>query len=423
MGLAVEKELRYLAEVSFDTAADATFATGIAFLAIEPNFEGFIESNVDNLNYRQRALATRDKVAGLANGSASFGMYWHGRSTAVADDARATVTTPDFPQGAFLLNAWGGQRLGYRTIVASGTTAAPVVEAGDGAQYEAGDWVFHHSTAVDATRGYFRKIASISTDTLTMWAGHVLATATANDVLGAVISYYPRSSVLAAARQYLSFYDSGDDSDDARYGTGCQLNLTSIEGLNAGESPRLNFEIMATTIVNEGITQPSAGTPLGDAPLVTSTGDDTLVYLVAVGSNLAAIEPQSISITAGIACKPIPCTGGHNGRSGYVLSGDSLDSTMVEIVVPYDDSWNTAYAAGTKYQLLVQVGTQAGRAVGVFFSRLDLAEDPARTSATDLSTTTLKFRATESQVSTAATGAALDKVRAKIELLFSCALS
>lgn len=423
MGLAIEKELRYQAEVSFCTLVDSDWSDGIVFLALDPNFEGFVESNVDNLNYRQRALATRDKVAGLANGTASWGNYMHGRGTAVADDARATVTSPNFPLAAFLSNAWGGQRLGYRTIVASGSTTAPVVEAGDGAQYTAGEWVFHHSTAVDATRGYFRKIESISTDTFTMWGGHALPTATANDVLGAVISFFPRSSVLAAARQYLSIYDSGDDSDDARYGLGCQLNLVGIEGFNAGESPRLNFEVMATRIVNEGIAQPAAGTPLGDAPLVTSTGDDTIVSLSAVGATLATIEPQSISITAGIACGPVPCVGGQEGRSGYRITGDSLDSTMVEIVVPYDDAWNTAYAAGTKYQLLIQVGTVAGRAVGAFFTRLDFAEDPARTAATDLSTSTLRFRATESQVSTAATGATLDQVRAKIELLFTCALS
>lgn len=423
MGLAIEKELRYQAEVSFCVLVDADWSDGIVFLAIDPNFEGFIESNVENANYRQRALATRDKVPGLANGSGSFGMYLHGRGTAVADDARATVTTPDFPLSAFMLNAWGGQRLGYRTLVASGTTAAPVVEAGDGSQYTAGEWVFAYDTSTDATRGYFRKIESISTDTLTMWAGHDLPTADANDVLGAVISFFPRSSVLAAARQYLSVYDSGDDSDDARYGVGCQFNLTGIEGLNAGEEPQLKFEIMATRVVNEGITQPTAGTPIGDAPLVTSIGDDTIVSLSAVAATLATIEPQSITVTPGIACGPIPCTGGQEGRSGYRLTGESLDSTMVEIVVPYDDSWNTAYAAGTKYQLLVQVGTVAGRAFGLFFPRLDFAEDPARTSATDLSTSTLKFRATESQVATAATGAALDQVRSKIELLLSCALS
>lgn len=425
MGLGIEREVRYQNEVTFGVLVDADWSDGIAFLAIDPSSEGMQQSTLDNMNYRQTALATRPKVLSLANGTCSFKIYMHGSSAVVADDARATVTSPRFPIGDFIRNAWGGQRLGYRTTVGSGTTAAPVVETGDGAEFLAGDWGFFVDVSTDTTRGYFRKIASISTDTLTMWAGHLLPAApAAGDILGAVISYYPHVDIIKnpahASHLTQSFLFMGDDSDDAQQGVGVKLNLTAEEGYNAGEMPTLTFEGMVTQIVNEGLSQPTAGTPLGDAPLVTGTGDDTIVSFSAVGASLATITPQSITPTPSIASQPIPSPGGLEGRAGYTLAQDSADGVTVEMVVPYDDAWATAFAAGTRYQLLIQVGTQPGRAVGRWFPNLEIYEDPARTVSTDLTTTTLKLRALESEVSTAATGDALIRVRSKTEILFSC---
>lgn len=426
MGLGVEREVRYQAEVTFGTIVDADWSDGQPFLAIDPSSEELRGQTVDNMNYRQRALATRAKVLGLENGSCSFKIYWHGRATVVADDARATITSPNFPAAHFLQNAWGGVRLGYRTVVASGTTTAPVVEAGDGAQYEAADWVFAIDVSVDTTRGYFRKVASISTDTFTMWSGHPIPfTPAASDIFGAVIQCYPHVDIIKnpahASHITHSFMFMGDDSDDLQQGVGVKLNLVAIEGTNAGELPMLSFEGMVAEVDNEGIAQPTAGTPVGDAPLVVSIGDDTIVSLSAVGSPLATIAPQSVSFGTGLASQPVPCVGGVQGRSGHTLAQGTADEITVELVVPYDDAWNTAYAAGTRYQLLYQVGTQPGRAVAKFFANLELVEDPQRTVSTDLTTTTLRLRALESEASTAATGDALEKVRAKCEILFSCA--
>lgn len=427
MGLGAEREVRYQNETTFATLP-AAWSSGTPFLAIDPNSEGLKQDTVENANYRQRALATRAKVLALANGTCSFKCYAHGRSTAVTSGSRATITSPNFHLAHFLQNAWGGIRLGYRTTIASGTAAAPVVAAAAGANYAAGDWVFFIDISVDTTRGYFRKIASISTDTFTMWAGHDLpATPAASDIMGAVIQAYPHVDVIKnpahASHLTQSFLFMGDDSDDAQQGVGVKLNLTAEEGYGAGEMPTMTFEGMSTELTNEAITQPSAGTPIGDAPLVTSTGDDTIVSFSAVGATLATITPQSITITPGIASQPIPAVGGVQGRSGYTLAQSSADEVMVEMVVAYDDAYASAFAAGTRYQLLVQVGTQPGRAIGRFFANLEIAEDPARTVSTDLTTTTLKLRALESDVATAATGDNLEKVRAKTEWLFSCATS
>lgn len=427
-GHAAEREVAYQNETTFGTVVDPTWASRTVFLCVEPNFEAMQQSTIDNLNYRQRALATRGKVQSLANGTFSFGLYMHGRLTAVADDARSTITSPNFPIAHLMQNAWGGIRLGYRTVLSGGSAAEPDVEAGDGGQYAAGDWGFFIDGSSTSGPGYFRKIESIDTDTLTLWAGHDLPFTPANgDILGSVIQAYPHTSILVnpnnASHLTQSFLAMGDLADDAQQGAGCKLNLSAIEGLAPGEAAMLRFEGMATQIDNEAITQPSAGTPVGDAPLATATGDDTTVYISAVGAALAAVEAQSVTVTPGINSQPIPCVGGIEGRSGYTLTASSADETMIEVNVDYDDAWNTAFAAETRYQILIQVGNVPGRAFAVFAANCELVEDPSRGAATDLTVSVLKFRCLESAVSTAATGDDLEKVRAKIELLFSTALS
>lgn len=427
-GSGIEMELRYQNEVTFGTIPDADWSDGVTFLAFEFDQSGLKRTDAENPNYRQRVFSTRAKVLGLAHGEFSFKVVLHGRGTAVADDARATITTPNFPIGHFMQNAWGGVRLGYRTVLASGSAAAPVVEAGDGAQFTSGDWGFFHDTGTDATRGYFRKMESISVDTLTMWAGHSLPFApAANDVLGAVIQFYPHRLIMVnqahASHLTQSFVHFGEIADDMQQAAGCKLNLAGIEGLGAGEQPALSFTAMATQVVKENLTLPTAATPLGDAPLMTGTGDDTLVYISAVGAALATVEWQSISITPGIASQPVPCVGGVEGRSGFTIDGGSIDSTMIEVVADYTDDWAVGYLAGTRYQVLIQIGTVAGRAIAFFAANCELAEDPERSVSTDMASCTLRFRPLESAVSTSATGDALEKVRAKIEILCSCALS
>lgn len=425
-GAAVERELRYQNEVSFGVIVDADWSDGVPFLAVDPDFTGMQQQTIENMNYRQRALATRGKVLSLANGACQFKVYLHGRSTAAAEGSRATRTTPDFPIADFMQNAWGGVRLGYCAGIASGSASAPVVDAAAGANYAAGDWGFFIDS--DTGEGEFKKILSIATDTLTFWAGHDLSfTPAATDTVGAVIQCYPHTDILKnknhASHLTQSFLDLGDLADDGRQGVGVKLNLTAIEGIAAGEAAQLVFEGMVTQLVNAGIAHPTVGTPLGDAPVVTSTGDDTFVQISEVGAALADIEAQSVTITPGISSQAVKGPGGLEGVHGYNLVQGSADSMMVEVVVDYDDAWNTAFRAGTRYQVLVQVGREPGRAWGAFFANCEIAEDPQRTATTDLSTTTLKLRPLESEVSTAATGDNLEKVRAKGELLFSVATS
>lgn len=422
-GAGIERELRYQNEVSFGVLVDSDWSDGVVFLCVEPNFEGMQRKVVPNNNYRQRALATRPNVLGLRNGACGFKVYLHGRSTAAAEGARSTMTTPSFPIADFMQNAWGGVRLGFCTGIASGSATQPVVDAADGAEYEAGDWGFFIDS--DTGQGELRKILSISTDTLTLWAGHELSfTPAATDTVGAVIQCYPHTDILKnpnhASHRTQSFLDMGDLADDSRQGVGVKLNLTGVEGIVAGEAGMLVFEGMVTQLVNEGITQPATGTPLESTPVVTSTGDDTFVWISEVGEDLELVEASAFSVTPAIASSARTGPGGLEGVHGYKLVEGSGDSAMIEVVVDYDDVWNTAFDAETRFQVLIQVGTEPGVAYGWAAMNCELVEDPQRGSE-DLAISTLRFRPLESTVSTAATGSALEKVRAKLELLLTVA--
>lgn len=423
-----EHSLLYQNEVTFGVLVDADWSDGVTFLAIDPSpMRAMQRQVIPNDNYRQRVFQTRPVVHSLANGEFEFGVYLHGRSTAVANAARATITSPRFPIADFLQNAWGGIRLGYRTTVASGTTAAPVVFATAGAQFEAGDWVWAYDTAGDATRGYPRKIASRSSDTLTMWPGHELPSANASDVLAAVISAYPHRSRMVnpnhASHLTQSFLRFGELSEDVQQALGTKLNFSSVEGLEPGGAAFMKFAAMATQIRKEGLTAPTPVDPLGDAPLAVATGDDTIVSISEVGATLAPVEAQSFVITPGLASQPIPCVGGLEGRSGYTLAADSADAVMLEVHVDYDSSWSIGFLANTRYQVLIQVGTEGGRGWFCFAANCELVEDPQGGEETDLTVSILKFRPLESEIVTAATGDALERVRAKVEFGFSCALS
>src|SRR5688572_9270226 len=109
-GAGIERECRYQIESTFGTPPDSDWSDGIVFLCVDPDVTSLGQQLFENRNYRQRALSTREMVKSLKSGSTvPMGVYAHGRSTAVADDARATVTTPNFPLGHFMQCAWGGE--------------------------------------------------------------------------------------------------------------------------------------------------------------------------------------------------------------------------------------------------------------------------------------------------------------------------
>lgn len=418
-----ERTVVQFTETTFGSPPANWSASGTAFLCIDPNFEGVQQGSIENANYRQRALATREKVHALRNCTVSFGVYAHGRGgTSVAEGSQATT---DY-QAALMQNAWGGVQLGYRANIAAGSTATSVnVAAGTGGNFPDGSAMFL-CDASDGNRGRFVVVLDRSTDALALKVACPFGSPDAADTGGAVIVHYFDTDALVnqADANYItqSFLAFGELSDDVIQVSGGKCNLTAIEGIAPGEAPVLRFEVLCATHDNDAVTAPTGFTdPDGEAPVVAATGSDTYVSIVAYGTEeLVDVEAQSVTITPGVASQLVPCVGGVEGRSGYTLTG--FDDTMIEIVVDYDDAWATGWESGTQYHVMVQVGSTAGSAIGWYAPRVELAEDPQRTVSTDLVTCTLKFRCLEDTATTTETGDRLEQFRSKLLYLRSVPL-
>lgn len=413
-----ERTAFYFRELTYGTPPASWDASGVAFLCLEPSVDGLVADQLENMNYRQRALANYLLVRSLRNGQIGFGMYGRGSGVVTAEDANAL----SFELAEMLLNAWGGIDLGYATGLASGTAAAPVVDAGDGAQYVAGNWIFAYDAS--AAAGEFVVLDGVSTDTLDpRWPLTFTPDGGGADSAGAVIAAFLNTPALInsahADHETHSFWFQGDNAGDLFEALGVKLNLTAIEGLAPGEAPRLNFEGMCRTFTDPATLNPLIeDTPAGNAPLSTATGAATTVKIGNAGSTMSIIAPNSYSITPGVASQRIRGLSSH-GIIGNTLAQQSADTPLIEIAVPYDDTYFAEYEANTLKQLLIQVGNQRGQAFGIFAPRLQYAENPKRGVSDDIATINLKFRPLEHDAASAQSGNDLEQFRSKLVILMA----
>jgi len=419
-----EHVIRHFEESAFAAGPGDWAASGVPFLCVEPNFEGLRQASLENGNIRKRAFDPHPTVPGLRNGSASFGLYWHGRG--VADVAAEGANATSFIAPDFVRNAWGGRRLGRCSGVATGTTALISMEAGEGAQYRPGDWMFLVDPT-DSDRGRFVRVGSVSVDDITPeFAAPVDLPDDGSASSGAVIVGYLHTRALInrahaehVTHSFLAVREADDDVVEAR---GAKLTLSGIESLESGGEPILQFEAQTATHDNEGLTRPAdpaTGAIQGDSPLVVGQGSDTFVQLGDLGGDLAPVEAHAVTITPAVTSAPVGGVGGTEGIHGF--HGTGFDGTRIEIVVPQDEAYQQEWEDRTRRHILLQVGTVQGRAVGLYLPNVLLAEDPARTTTDDLATTTLVYEAYEFEGAELGSlvDAALEQYRSKIQLLWS----
>lgn len=423
-----EEVVRYFQETTFGTGPVDWAASGVPFLCIEPNFEAIVQMGAENRNYKIRAYHPHATIRALRNGTLSFGIYFHGRGgTPVAEGANATA----FYESNLVRNAWGGIRLGRASGIDEATTAVITLDENEGAEYRPGDWMFLVNAAdlddAGQPRGHFVRVESIAVDAVTLlFAAPFEPPDDASGTSGAVIVGYPhtRSIINRAHANHFthSFHYNREGTDDVIEARGVKLNLTAIEGIVAGEQPVIRFEGLSATHDNEGLTRvpdPLEAELAGDAPVTTATGEDTLVWLGDVGAaSLTMVPAHAITVQPGIASQPVSGPGGVEGRHGY--TGTSFTGTGVEITLEQDDAYQDEWEDGDEKQLLIQIGTQRGRAIGIYFPRLTYRADPSRTASQDLSVSVLQFEARELEDATETlTADALEQYRAKIQLLWS----
>lgn len=398
VGSALTKTVAYGVESSLASGTADYDATGTIIHVTEINLDNLMQGVIENQNIKQRVTGTRAPILGLKASGFSFGMYFCGSETNAAEGAQATVTHIS----PLLKNALGGQIAGYSAGLAGGSTTAPTVETGEGSA-NFGDYWFGFFYDASAGKGYFRQIASWSTDTATVASGHALPFTPdgggADRIYAAVVHYPDQDALVSysdANHTTLSFFVKGAPGDNNYEIDGVKLSA-ELAGLEQGSLAMLNFEGQCVTFANENLTPPDLdSTPEGTAGHVIGSGTDTVYSWAATGVALASFEAWSVAPQVGIKYQPVNGPNGQEGVHGF--TGTGYDDTMVTVTVPYSDDYAAEFRAGTERHLMVQIGTATTRSCFVYFPRLAYAKNPALGVSADLSSITLEFRALEREL-------------------------
>ncbi len=414
----VQKTVAIDREATFaDPAAknwDALTANGDVILVHNLNYSNVRRPKLEDANLKQRAGATRPGVLGLRNHDFSFDTYWSANAANAAEAAQAARVAQD----ELLLCSLGGEHRGYAAGIAGGTAAAPTVEAAHGNNLVAYGWSFFYDTS--AAQGHFRQYASIAdggagVDTLTMATGHTLPFTPdpgGADVAHACVAHYPDWDALEdhshATHFTLTTFFKGRHSEHSVESKGDKYGV-ELGPIEQGTIAELKFAALGTTFDADGISQPALSVaPDGGPGAVVGSGATTLCWLAAASSLLATqtfwgqIQP-----TFGIKPERVVGPNGIEGVHGHGVTEDSFDGSGIEITVPFDDSWITAYDAQTFYHMLVQIGVSPSGARFLYCPYMSFAEEPEKVSVGGRDGLTLRFKLHEREVAQGAMSATL----------------
>lgn len=418
----IPQEIAFYVATTFDALGGPSdwLTDGTYMFATEIDHAGLVRTSVENLNNRKRLRAKNKNILTRRNGEISFAPYWHGKSTNAAEAAAATT----FHLSTLCKSALGGEDLGYGIgIASSGTEAATEIEIDSDPGYAVGDFILPYDTS--AGRGEVYRIVSIAAGPpVKLTVDRALffnPDGGGADRIYAIIDNYIDDSVTTdhsnAANTTLWVRMQGEHAEDVWTAMGCKPQL-SIDPIGAGTPCRLKFDCLVTTFLHETETAEdfSGATVVGDAPVVSGLADTCFVKIAVVGSPLADIDAVgAVTVNPGVNYQPSEGPGGWEGNHGFIDGGDD---TTIEIMVPFDDDYATAFNAQTLYHMLIQIGTGTN-AVFIYAPALELASYPKRTDEGNITSSALSFRAFENTTSPGGlTGSNLRKFRSPLHIGF-----
>lgn len=404
---------------------DAIASPGGLLATTQVEDQGLKRTYVDDAIINPRA-GRRPRLRGLLSAAqAQIAPYMAGHTSGHAATGDAGVADL---MDMMLRVAWGGQHIsGGATLAATpGTAAEPELDAGEGANF--GEYTWGYFYDVSASQGYFRLIESVSTDTLTMAAGHDLPfTPAAGDRVYAVSATYIDWNIIEdhsnAGNDLLQILLRGDLTDDVFHLIGVKPEL-QIGPIEAGSPTVLTMPLHCVQFEQgDGYadTPDLAQALQGSAGAIVGSGRTTRAYLAEVGSNLAAVETWgSVGITFGVTPERVMGPNGTEGVHGFGVTGESYMAGSVELSVPYDPAWRTAAEDGTEYAFMIQVGNAITSGPwAVYAPRLAFADDVEVSADADARRSQmLRFDALESDVSvTGLTSTETERARSRFVIL------
>jgi hypothetical protein len=355
---------------------------------------GLVQATVANENNRMRPRAMHANIRTLRNGSMSFGIYAHAKTTHAAEAAAATT----YHVAELLRAALGGQDLGFGIGFSGGSASAPEVDSDPG--FEQGDWIYAFDTSSGI--GEFYRIESITAGppvVLTLDRDLHFTPVGADRAYSVIDCYIHQAATTQhdhASHKTLWCLAQGDESTDVYVAKGVKPSL-SIGEITAGVPTQFSFDCAVTTFdIDEAVAEDfGAAIPSGEAGLVAGIGTSTNVRFADYGDPLGATNVSargSITVTPGVAYERVASPPGWEGVEGHV---DSLADTTLEMVLPFDSAFNAEFRDGTKKHVLVQVGESAN-AWAIYMPRCEYGAEPGRSDEGGLVGSSIMLRALES---------------------------
>jgi hypothetical protein len=200
------------------------------------------------------------------------------------------------------------------------------------------------------------------------------APAAATNVIAAHSAHFEQ----AATQYYFDFLTIGASTADQRQGLGCQTGL-KFGGLAPGEAPTMELDLAVTdwqwVPANSRATIAHA-TPSGNDP---PTGYQYGGFFIAdAGQQVAraTMRAAQFAIDTGVKWSMLSNPNAPNGNGGWLR--DPIRPTL-ECIVAYDQDMPGLlddFEAKTAKQVLLQLGTAAGKAVWFYFPRFFLDAAP-----------------------------------------------
>lgn len=365
---------------------------GTEIYVIDPDVSGVTQAALVNENIQDSRLNPHEYILGLKSDTTfTCSMYVTAPGVSASEDAQAADTA----LAKILKASWGGHSLGYAAGIAGGTASAPELDADPPAAIIGGTYGFFYDTS--GSTGVFRRVESIATATLTLLENLPFTPDNGGaDVMHAVIVLYPNEDALNnhddANHTTLGWKVQGTDTEDNYVVRGAKPSIGEIS-ITAGEPVKIQATHKCVTYEDTPAATSFTDDPEGEAPNVPGVGTTTTARLGAFGGSMSSVDCYgSITFTPGIDHDKVMGPNGTGGEGVHGYVGTGLGESTLEIVVPYDNAYDTAWKNRTKYHFMVQVGDQPTNAWGLYCPRLEMKEKPQRVDEGGITSHRLLFR-------------------------------
>ena len=283
-----------------------------------------------------------------------------GTGTAAAN-AVAALGYANRVEGQLLRNAFGGESLGTGSTISDESIAVTTFDAASAAGMARGQAVAISIGGVLEAN----VIGAISSNTMTFIRAFTAAPENAA-VINASATYYIVPGEVGHSLQFRVMDATGDSWDLL----GCQLDPKI--SLVAGQLPIITFDGMVASWAVGAVAV--AVDSYDNSALPPVLGYAGAAYYQTFGTTTSAtVDFSSITVEPGLGFEAKGSPNGVQGVGSWVMSSAA---PVVEIVVPYSDTYRDEWEARTAKYLHYQIGTTAGQTLLIELQKAYHAKKP-----------------------------------------------